>query len=448
MKGLRWMVSNGESVNMWKDFWLPCGRLRELVEGPLNQGEDELTVRQCFDEKLVWKDSSISFELPGNVLNTIQATPFSCGTQTRDSLMWAHSKNGSFSIQAAYLIARGLNPLNPVSVSYKWVWRTDTLPKIQFFIWLCLHDSLPTTYVLGSRGLNLDKMCRMCNKGNETINHLLRECEVAHLFWLQVQVPHYYRNSFKLPLKEWLEYNCKDEMNTIVKGVPWKVLFPIGLWHLWLHRNDFLFKSGTTNPQAWRRCFQSSAEFFSIGSVNKAKNLKSVIPVGWEKPPRGWVKINTDGSAMKNPNRAGGGGLLRDHEGNWLKGFARGIGYTNSALAELWALRDGLILAKEMGIQQLIIELDALSIVILLNNCIENLLMEPLLTDCRNLLQEFPGKRVTHVFREANQCADALAKMGAQSLYSFHVFCNPLLVVEGLLAADKANMFCNRLVNS
>ena len=35
-----------------------------------------------------------------------------------------------------------------------------------------------------------------------------------------------------------------------------------------------------------------------------------------------------------------------------LKGFARGLGYTSSALAELWALKDGLILAKEMGIQQ------------------------------------------------------------------------------------------------
>ena len=44
------------------------------------------------------------------------------------------------------------------------------------------------------------------------------------------------------------------------------------------------------------------------------------------------------------------------------------------------------------GIQQLIIELDALSVVILLNNDTENSLMESLLTDCRNLLKEFPCK--------------------------------------------------------
>ena len=70
-------------------------------------------------------------------------------------------------------------------------------------------------------------------------------------------------------------------------------------------------------------------------------------------------------------------------------------------------------LAKELGFQQLFIELDALSVVILMNNESENLLMEPLLIDCKNLLKEIPNKRVIHAFREANQCADALAKLGS-----------------------------------
>ena len=110
-------------------------------------------------------------------------------------------------------------------------------------------------------------------------------------------------------------------------------------------------------------------------------------------------------------------------------------------------MRDELLLAKELGFQQLIIELDALSVVILMNNETENLLMEPLLTDCRNLLKEIPNKCVVHAFREANQCADGLAKLGSQSLYNFAVFCNPLHVVESILSFDKANMRCNRLLN-
>ena len=84
-------------------------------------------------------------------------------------------------------------------------------------------------------------------------------------------------------------------------------------------------------------------------------------------------------------------------------------------MAELRALKDGLVLAREMRLNNLIIKLDALSVVILMNNGSKNLLIEQLLTDCKNLLKKIPNKRVIHTYREANQCTDALAELGAQS---------------------------------
>ena len=161
----------------------------------------------------------------------------------------------------------------------------------------------------------------------------------------------------------------------------------------------------------------------------------------------GWAKLNTYGSAIGSTGRAGGGGIIKDHDGQWLKGFARPLGCSNSCMAELWALRDGLLLAKEMGLSNLIIEMDALSIVLLMNNNTANLLMEPLLTDCRNLLSKIPNKQIVHIYREANQCADALAKLGASSVDSFVIFLYPLPVVESIIASDKASLRCNRLIN-
>ena len=114
-------------------------------------------------------------------------------------------------------------------------------------------------------------------------------------------------------------------------------------------------------------------------------------------------------------------------------------------IVELWALRDGLLLAIEMGLNNIIIEMDALSIVLLMKNNSANLLMEPLLTDCRNLLSEILNKQIVHIYREANQCADALAKTG--SVGSFVNFLYPPPVVESIIASDKANMHCNRLIN-
>ena len=161
----------------------------------------------------------------------------------------------------------------------------------------------------------------------------------------------------------------------------------------------------------------------------------------------GWVKLNSDGSAIGSTRRAGGGGVIRNHEGQWLRGYARPLGCSNSCIAELWALRDGLLLAKEMGFNNIIIEMDALSVVLLMKNNTANLLMEPLLTDCRNLLSEIPNKQIVHIYREANQCADALAKLGANSVDSFVIFLYPPPVVESIIASDKTNLRCNRLIN-
>ena len=124
--------------------------------------------------------------------------------------------------------------------------------------------------------------------------------------------------------------------------------------------------------------------------------------MGWEKPPWGWLKLNYDGSAINNPGKAGEGGLFCDHEGNWVKGHVKGIGHTNSFMVELWALRDRLNIAREMGVGNLIIELEVLNIVLLMNNEAENIMMEPLLSNCRSISKQIPNKHVLHVYREAN----------------------------------------------
>ena len=85
--------------------------------------------------------------------------------------------------------------------------------------------------------------------------------------------------------------------------------------------------------------------------------------VHWEKPPHGWVKLNTDGAAEGNPGLASCGGLLRDDHGNWIVGFARRIGTSTSFVAELWGLRDGLSLCNNLNIPSLIVELNAKAIV-------------------------------------------------------------------------------------
>ena len=140
--------------------------------------------------------------------------------------------------------------------------------------------------------------------------------------------------------------------------------------------------------------------------------------------------------------------MIRDHSDHWIKGYSRALGTTNSFIAELWALRNGLIIAKDLGLNNLIVELDALSVVHMINNDTSNLLIEPLLSDCKSLYREIPNKQIQHVYREANQCADALARLGSSVISSFAIFVVPLPMVVSLLAFDEAGSFCNRLISN
>ena len=147
---------------------------------------------------------------------------------------------------------------------------------------------------------------------------------------------------------------------------------------------------------------------------------------------------------MGNPGRAGGGGIIRNAEGKWIKGCARSIGNTTSIAAELWALRDGIQLCLELNLPAVIIELDAMLVVNLLRSTNHN----PngnnnLVADCREGMARIPRVQIQHCYREANKCVDALARRGALLPCNFLVFDSPPpppIDVALLLSLDDA--FC------
>lgn len=134
----------------------------------------------------------------------------------------------------------------------------------------------------------------------------------------------------------------------------------------------------------------------------------------------------SDGASLGSPGKAGGGGLIRDSQGQWVKGHMRNIGVATTITAEFWALRDGLVLASQLGVTQLLVELNAKIIVdLVLSRKTTNSSYSSLLNDCRFLLDQFHQVRVSHAFREANRCADILAKGGCSLLEDFVILDSP-----------------------
>ncbi|GLU15130.1 hypothetical protein SLE2022_316500 [Rubroshorea leprosula] len=157
----------------------------------------------------------------------------------------------------------------------------------------------------------------------------------------------------------------------------------------------------------------------------------------WSKPHFPTIKLNSDGSSIGNPGLSGSGGIFRDSLGNWVLGYARNIGFSSPLAAELWAIRDGLVLAIQRGFHNLIVESDSkVAVLLLTKGCVSTHPHSTLILDCRMLMQKIHQIHLVNIVRERNMCADQLAKMGMSLSSSFCIFefCPP--AVAGLCLAD------------
>lgn len=76
--------------------------------------------------------------------------------------------------------------------------------------------------------------------------------------------------------------------------------------------------------------------------------------VKWNNNNHSCVILNVDVSCLGSPTRAGYGGVLRNYASFYLSGFSGYIqNSANILFAELYAIYQGLLLAKNMGISDL-----------------------------------------------------------------------------------------------
>ena len=107
-------------------------------------------------------------------------------------------------------------------------------------------------------------------------------------------------------------------------------------------------------------------------------------------------------------------------------------------------------MALELDVLYLAVEMDSLvaAVELVSSNKATNVFLSPVVDDCRYLLSRFEQISVLHIYREANSCADALAKAGGVQALDFITFNAPPLFVMEALAFDCSNNFCTRLISS
>ena len=208
------------------------------MQGPFTRGEEDIKVKDLVSD-LGWDWGKIYITLPSQIVMEIRAMPHSCIASTEDRLIWAATSNGQFNLSNAYLLT--IQKLKPHhSFNGIWVWKLNVLPRVQFFIWMCLHNSIATRECLAARGIPVNTFCPICHQALETIIHLLRDCSFAVNYWQNLGA-NSRADSFSMNLQDWLKFHCKVNTKYGSMGIPWNMIFAFGVWIIWQHRNRVVF---------------------------------------------------------------------------------------------------------------------------------------------------------------------------------------------------------------
>ncbi|KAF7811234.1 reverse transcriptase [Senna tora] len=249
-----------------------------------------------------------------------------------------------------------------------------------------VHNDIACNKTLADKNIPIDSSCPLCLSGDETPQHLFCDCSSTANVW-QAGARRF-KTKPSINFEEWLKLNdsCIDLSDT----------FNVPHVHMALAR---------------------AAEFACLAFDLRPYIPKVFVELFWHPPPRGWFKLNVDGSCLGQDNAIAATGIFRDCNNYWFNGFAQFIGFGCSMKLELWSLLLGLNKAKELSIDLLEVESDCKTVVDFINCAIvlDVHPFAPLILMCRSYLSQFSHCIVKHIYREENNCCDRLAKHAAST---------------------------------
>ncbi|XP_021726206.1 uncharacterized protein LOC110693390 [Chenopodium quinoa] len=326
-KGSAVAIGNGGRTLFWDHVWATDGPLRDVAIDQIPEDIDGAIVAELWDDDSGWKWDKIVDLLPIAALKRIAAHKVIQDPELEDIRYWKGGKAGEFSVKDAMRLIK--------------------------------DDSMKL------RHLTDDPRCKRCDLNtDETLLHLFRDCPAAREAWASVGSAENYPSFFSGDLSSWLVRNLKGE--ELIHSEKWPTCFAITLWWIWKWRNGELFGNPYETPSdvgVFIRSQTDSTWEALTGTTQSPKNpgsskFKQETLIKWLAPPMDWFTLNTDGAAKGNPGYAGGGGIIRDCQGNFMQCFTTNFGICSAFRAELLAAEIGLQMASKMGLNKLVLQMD------------------------------------------------------------------------------------------
>jgi hypothetical protein len=287
------------------------------------------------------------------------------GKFLKDEWAWTHENNGQFTVQSPYkqLLSSQWKYQNPSSsdsnsaVFWNKLWKMQVPPKVRTFWWRVVHDFIPCREVLKKKHMELIGNCILCGAEEENTFHALFECSWAQQFWLEMKKT----TGVKLPRLHPVIWATDLVSDTVVSNDHACIIL-CGAWAIWSERNaKWHGESDRSVIQSVRWTMEVAIDLRQTG---KEKNVIPRRVVTWKPPELGHFKVNVDAAFSLHMMDGSTGLVVRDHEGKLIRAQARWFERAASPLVmEAEAIREGIRLAYDMGLQHVLIESDAQQVV-------------------------------------------------------------------------------------
>uniref|UniRef100_A0A5B7A5C8 Reverse transcriptase zinc-binding domain-containing protein n=1 Tax=Davidia involucrata TaxID=16924 RepID=A0A5B7A5C8_DAVIN len=419
--GSRWRIGCGETVQVWGSRWLPNPSTFKVVS-PCVASLENMLVSDLIDSSgMRWKKELISSLLLPIDVADICKIPLSIHAAP-DCVVWHFSKHGVFSVRSAYPVAVDIlkkrNSFEESECSnreimdklWKTLWSLSIPNKIKIFLWRAIVDILPTGTKLAQRHIPVDFRCKLCGDQAETPVHLFTQCAWVRIVWENF-VFHLPKDKCFLDFCQLFEFLCSSLDMAEVE------VCCIMLWLVWGHRNAIVHSGRGRFPVG---VFSDALQY--LKEFQDAQHKMGVVPLrpvgvgsaSWMPPVDGVYKLNIDGSWLPGENTGGVGGVIRDWKGEVIGGFAKPLIQCVSAdHAKAMAILHGILFARDIGIQKLVVEGDCLGVISAIRCASKDLSdLGHILDDIKDCLACFCSWEVAHVRRSANGVAHALAGFG------------------------------------
>jgi ribonuclease HI len=419
-KASLWSIGNGREIDAWKTAWIDENiALDKIIDIPSHLQNKRLF--ELIDDEGNWNWNLLHNWLPDDILKKIAAVAPPSIDHGPDERVLAGCSSENFSVAGMYTALSDYHG-DDENTSWRRIWKLHVPERVRTFIWLMKHQRLLTNSLKSKMGVS-HAMCNFCGDVEESILHVMRDCPRAMAIWNCVISTHDRGSFYMSDTQHWIDLNLHNSYQWSDSG-SWSEFWALCCHCLWKWRNKELFEDDYVRPaRPIQHIMVLIQEYMGAISNNKVatRSNQTVMVIRWHPPRELFVKLNTDG-AYKKDQVAGCGGVIRGIHGEWLGGFAKGVGLCSAFVAELWGVYEGLRQVYRLGFRKVELNIDSEAVVrVLKRGSSSSSSGCSLLKRIWKLLEEDWLVEISHTYREANKCADALANIGC-SLVSNCVF--------------------------